>query len=169
MKAPFDWYMLKDDPEMRITAIDAALERLLGGEGSDCTVGGTRCGTFPVVKADGDIVFCDDYGTGVFPSPGNISSVSLTEAVHSDVFARCRRETAARVKKNRQCVDCTVREICGGGCPRDWQGEANRLCEYHKCFYGYVSERIRSLLADVPRTCGLSQLHHPPDTVSLGE
>jgi uncharacterized protein len=149
MKAAFDWYMRKDDPDMRVPTIDSLLERLLGGEGNDCTVGGTRCGSFPVVEADGSIAFCDDYGAGAFPSLGNMGSVSMTEAVHSDVYARCRRKTAARLEKNRQCADCAVRKLCGGGCPRDWRGEANRLCEYHRIFYGYVSERVRTLFADV--------------------
>lgn len=143
MKRVFDWYLQKDDPSIRIRTICSLIERLLGGEGLVCTMGGACCGSFLTIEVSGDVSFCDDYNAGVFPSLGNISAIQLQEIINSKEFAAARTRAMLRLQK---CVDCNVREICGGGCPRHWNEQGSYFCAYYKDLYSYAYERLHSIL-----------------------
>lgn len=149
MRTAFDWYLSKDDPDIRIRSITTVIERLLGGRGGVCTIGGQCCGSFLTIEVTGDVAFCDDYNASIFPILGNINDSSMVDIVNSNVFAECRNKAVSRVTESAQCASCTVKEICVGGCPRHWHEDTNYFCEYYKIFYTYAYERLRAVLEPV--------------------
>ena len=146
MKDVFNWYLTKDDPEIRIRSIVTVIERLLGGRGGVCTIGGKCCGSFLTIEVDGHIAFCDDYNAHLFPDLGNINNLSISDIIDSDNFIKSRQFALSRVQDSIKCANCPVREICGGGCPRNWNGDTNYFCDYYLDFYTYAYEKLRNTL-----------------------
>ena len=146
MKTIFDWYLQKDDPNLRIRSIVSIIERLLGGKGGVCTIGGSCCGSFVTIEGDGSVAFCDDYDADIFPILGNMHDSSIEDIVNSQKFNTCRQKALSRVGQSSECSTCYVKEICGGGCPRNWKGQSNFFCGYYKRFIPYVHEKVNLIL-----------------------
>jgi len=146
MKKVFDWYLRKNDPHIHIRAIASLVERIIGGTGGVCTIGGDVCGSYLTIEADGDIVFCDDYHANIFPNFGNVLYQTIGEVVNGKHFQSISDNALERLQN---CKNCSVFDICGGGCPRYWNNHQSYFCDHYREFYSYAQDALRNILQSV--------------------
>jgi uncharacterized protein len=107
------------------------------------------CGGVPVLEANGDVYSCDHFVTAEYRL-GNIRDTPLAELLESprqQAFGRAKLETLPR-----QCLECRVRDMCNGGCPKNrciaaYDGEPglNYLCAGYKRFFTHCLPFVRTL------------------------
>jgi uncharacterized protein len=100
------------------------------------------CGGVPVLEHNGDLYACDHYVEEQYRL-GNIHSASLTELLESPVLKAFGQDKLVALP--RYCLNCEVREMCNGACPKDRfiatpDGEPglNYLCEGYKQFFNHI-------------------------------
>ena len=74
------------------------------------------CGYGPALEHNGDLYSCDHFVEPDFLL-GNIHQTHMVELIASPAqrkFGNDKRDTLTQ-----QCVDCKVRHLCNGGCPKD--------------------------------------------------
>jgi len=109
------------------------------------------CGDLPALEHNGDLYACDHF---VDPAHhlGNIQKTPLVELLESPAqraFGQAKADTLPGY-----CLDCEVRFMCNGGCPKDRilrapDGEAglNYLCAGYKRFFTYCRPFFEDLAA----------------------
>ena len=115
------------------------------------------CGTALALEHNGDVYSCDHF---VEPGYllGNMNVVPLETIVVSDAqrqFGQAKRDTLPRY-----CLECPVRFICNGGCPKDRfietpDGEPglNYLCQGYRAFFSHVDEPMRFMANEIRHQC----------------
>jgi uncharacterized protein len=112
------------------------------------------CGSALAMEHNGDMYSCDHF---VEPDYllGNISSSSMSQLVASEAQKKFGEEKLETLPK--YCIDCDVRYVCNGGCPKDRfisapDGEPglNYLCEGYKHFFGMTEHSVK-LMAELIR------------------
>jgi uncharacterized protein len=146
--AIFDEWKRTDIGRVKVQIFEEAARTAFNQEHSLCIFRKT-CGDMPVVEHNGDFFSCDHY---VRPEHrlGNIMETPLVELLESP-----RQKVFSRVKLDslpRYCRECTVREMCHGGCPKDRilqtpDGEAglNYLCAGYKRFFNHCRPFVAAL------------------------
>ena len=149
----FDQWVVSDIGKIFIQIFDVSLEAWLGSMPSLCIFNET-CGNAMAIEHNGDLYSCDHY---VFPEYhlGNIAETSMEEMVNSPFqreFGTDKRDTLPQY-----CLDCEVRFVCNGGCPKNRfiktpTGEQglNYLCAGYKMFFKHI-DRPMKLMADALR------------------
>jgi uncharacterized protein len=149
----FDQWVMSDIGKIFIQIFDVSLEAWLGYMPSLCIFNET-CGNAMAIEHNGDLYSCDHY---VFPEYhlGNIAETSMEEMVNSPFqrkFGTDKRDTLPQY-----CLDCEVRFVCNGGCPKNRfiktpTGEQglNYLCAGYKMFFKHI-DRPMKLMADALR------------------
>jgi uncharacterized protein len=94
---------------------------------------------------------------------GNIIDIPLSEILVSDqqrAFGLAKRDSLPQF-----CLDCDVRFVCNGGCPKDRfietpEGESslNYLCEGYKSFFSHINEPMQFMARELSH-------HRPPANV----
>ncbi|MGA5699102.1 FxsB family cyclophane-forming radical SAM/SPASM peptide maturase [Peterkaempfera bronchialis] len=108
------WYRSAAPPETRVRIFEDLVDLALGGSPASEAVGGAAAG-FIVVDTDGSVQLADAYRA----VHDGASETGLDVFAHDfDTVARAPRVAGARRGRSelaRQCTDCSVVEMCGGG------------------------------------------------------
>lgn len=136
----FDEWVRQDVGRIRVQIFEEAARPAQGLEHSLCLFRET-CGDIPVVEHNGDFFACDHF-VDLQHRVGNIRRTPLAELLES-----ADQRAFGRAKKDRlpqYCLDCDVRPMCNGGCPKDRflrapDGEEglNYLCAAFRRFFSY--------------------------------
>jgi uncharacterized protein len=147
----FDYWFLRDDPEIDIRYFRSILQLMLGGRASLCTLR-NDCAGILTIEPNGIIGLCDDLSivedTSMFRLPADI------EAAQFEVLEQW---TAKRIGDlginvlSFPCRNCDVAEYCQGGCPSkrfSSLGRFNNPSVYCYTFRSVVSHIVERLGAD---------------------
>ena len=136
------WYQdWKNGQYCSVRLFDDYVHLLMGEEGSSCAVCG-MCGGYFVVEADGSVYPCDFYMLDNWKL-GNIHKDTLYALRENNI----RTDFLTRGQsKPSECLSCSYRSICNGGCPNDWIVENgkphNYYCSALKQFFQYAGSRM---------------------------
>ncbi len=111
----FDEWLQKDIGKVKVQIFEEALRRAFKQEHTLC-IFKPVCGGVPVVEHNGDFFSCDHF---VIPEHrlGNIRDFPLEDLLDCD-----KQKAFGQAKLNtlpRYCIDCEVRDMCNGECPKN--------------------------------------------------
>lgn len=144
----FEEWIRHDVGDVFVQMFDVALAQWVGVPPSLC-VHAQTCGTALALEHTGDLYSCDHF---VDPEHllGNINEQQMLDLVASPrqrAFGQDKRDTLPR-----QCLECSVRFACNGGCPkdrfvRDRYGEPglNYLCPSYTLFFTHIDRRMQQM------------------------
>ena len=136
----FDEWVKLDIGKVKVQIFEEALRTAFNQEHTLCILKPV-CGGVPVVEHNGDFYSCDHY---VNPKHllGNIKYVALAGLLDSNeqqAFGKAKQLTLPRF-----CIDCEVRPMCNGECPKnrfittpDGEPGLNYLCAGYKMFFNH--------------------------------
>ena len=146
----FDEWRDKDIRKVKVQIFEEATRTAFNQEHSLCIFRPT-CGDIPVVEHNGDFYSCDHY-VDVEHCLGNIEETPLVELLESPAqraFGKAKFETLPRY-----CLECEVRSMCNGGCPKtrflntpDGEPGLNYLCAGYKRFFTHCQPFISEVAA----------------------
>ncbi len=149
--AVFDEWVREDVGKVFVQIFDVALAAYAGLPSPLCSFSET-CGTAMALEHNGDLYSCDHF---VGPSNllGNITVTPMAELARSPAqtrFGLDKRDTLPQ-----DCLDCSVRIACAGGCPKnrfvatgDEGRPLNYLCPSYEAFFSHVRHPME-LMADL--------------------
>ncbi|MDZ7738781.1 MAG: anaerobic sulfatase maturase [Bacteroidales bacterium] len=138
----FDLWKSKDVGRIKVQIFEEALRTAFNQDHTLCIFKKT-CGTVPVVERNGDFYTCDHF-VNADNLVGNIMGSSLASLLDS----KKQKEFGAKklLSLPRYCLDCEVRDMCNGGCPKNRfstspEGEPglNYLCPGYKMIFNHIS------------------------------
>jgi uncharacterized protein len=146
----FDEWVRHDIGRIIVQIFEEAGRPARGQDHSLCIFRRT-CGDVPVIEHNGDFYSCDHFVTPEHRL-GNIRDTplfALLESPAQHAFGQAKWDTLPRY-----CLECEVRVMCNGGCPKDRiiqtpDGEAglNYLCAGYKRFFTYCRPYVTQLAA----------------------
>ena len=146
----FDEWSDRDIGRVKMQIFEEATRTAFNQEHSLCIFRPT-CGDIPVVEHNGDFYSCDHFVDDEHRL-GNISETPLVELLESPAqraFGRAKLETLPRY-----CLECGVRAMCNGGCPRnrftvtpDGETGLNYLCAGYKRFFAHCQPFVSEVAA----------------------
>ena len=146
----FDEWRDKDIGQVKVQIFEEATRTAFNQEHSLCIFRPT-CGDIPVVEHNGDFYSCDHY-VDVEHRLGNIEETPLVELLESPAqraFGRAKSETLPRY-----CLECGVRAMCNGGCPKnrfimtpDGEPGLNYLCAGYRHFFTHCQPFVSKVAA----------------------
>jgi uncharacterized protein len=148
----FDEWVRRDVGRTYVQAFDVALAAWTGQRPPLC-IFEPECGRAMALEHNGDLYSCDHY---VEPRQflGNVVETPLVELVLSEkqlAFGEAKQETLPQV-----CLDCDVRFVCNGGCPKNRilavEGEGrllNILCEGYQAFFRHIDGPMRYMASEL--------------------
>lgn len=149
----FDEWVRQDIGRIRIQMFEEAARPAQGLEHSLCIFRET-CGDIPVIERNGDFFCCDHY-VDMPHRLGNICETPLVELLEHPA-----QMAFGQAKWNslpRYCLQCDVRPMCNGGCPKDRflrtpDGEPglNFLCAGFKMFFMHSLPTLVKLASQGP-------------------
>ena len=135
----WDAWMQDGIPEVSIRDFDSYLSRRLQGKHRLCTYQ-PHCGQYLVVEHNGDVYPCDFF-VDAERRLGNLADRRLDEFLRlpaGNAFAR------AKAPGDAECIKCTWRSHCHGGCQKDRLTPAgtpagrSRFCEAYRAFFRHA-------------------------------
>jgi uncharacterized protein len=145
----FDEWVSNDVGTVFVQIFDEALGKWFGSPGGLCVFEET-CGLGLAIEHNGDLFSCDHF---VEPKHklGNIIETDLIDMVTSH------KQFASGMQKRdllpQFCLDCEVRFVCNGGCPKnrvkhtpDGVYGLNYLCEGYRAFFNHIDEPMRIMV-----------------------
>ena len=148
--AVFDEWRDRDIGKVKVQIFEEATRTAFNQEHSLCIFRPT-CGDIPVIEHNGDFYSCDHY-VDVQHRLGNIEDTPLVELLESPAqreFGRAKLETLPRY-----CLECEVRAMCNGGCPKnrfintqDGEPGLNYLCEGYRRFFNHCRPFVSEVAA----------------------
>ena len=142
----FDEWVRRDVGKVFVQIFDVALAAWLGERAGLCIFEPT-CGQGLALEHNGDLFSCDHYVEPNFRL-GNIHETPMRELTvlpQQQKFGQDKLDTLPRY-----CMECEVRFICNGGCPKNRirktpQGEdgLNYLCPGYKAFFTHIDRPMR--------------------------
>lgn len=157
----FDEWVRRDVGRVYIQIFDVALGAWSGEPAGLCIFGET-CGNALAMEHNGDLFSCDHY---VEPNYllGNITETPIIELVTSTKqrqFGLDKRDTLPQY-----CLDCEVRFMCNGGCPKnrfiqtpDGEDGLNYLCDGYRAFFNYIDKPMQFMANQI-------RAQRPPATI----
>ncbi len=151
--ALFEEWVRRDVGRVFVQIFDVALAAWSGRRPGLCIFEET-CGSALALEHNGDLFSCDHY---VEPDYylGNLADVPL-----ADMAGSARQNRFGQDKKDtlpQYCLDCEVRFVCNGGCPKnrfiptpDGEAGLNYLCAGYRAFFNHV-RRPMEMMADLLR------------------
>jgi len=146
----FDEWVRRDVGRTFVQMFDVTLGNWMGMGGGLCVFSET-CGTAMAMEHNGDVYSCDHY---VYPNfkLGNVMNRSLGEMVNSEFqkqFGTDKKSTLPQY-----CLDCDVRHLCHGECPKhrflmtpDGQPGLNYFCAAYKRFFHHSAPAMKHMTA----------------------
>ena len=148
----FDEWVRHDIGRVYVQIIDVALAAWVGQRPGLCVFEPT-CGLGLAMEHNGDLYACDHY---VEP---NYKLGNIMETPMIDLVALEQQRTFGQNKLtqlNKQCIDCEVRFICNGACPKNRilvteEGEPrlNHLCTGYKSFFMHADRPMRMMVNEL--------------------
>ncbi len=148
--AIFDEWVRRDVGRVFVQIFDVALAAWTGHRPGLCIFEET-CGNALAMEHNGDLFSCDHFVEPAYRL-GNIQEIPLIEMVASEQqrkFGLDKRDTLPQY-----CLECEVRFVCNGGCPKDRfidtpDGEPglNYLCAGFRTFFNHIN-RPMQIMAD---------------------
>ena len=133
---------------VKVQIFEEAIRTAFGQDHTLCIFKST-CGGVPVVEHNGDFFSCDHYVNDL-NRIGNILETPLAELLDSPeqrAFGRAKLGTLPRY-----CLECGVRDMCGGECPKNRfiktpAGEEglNYLCAGYKKFFTHCRPFVKEV------------------------
>ena len=110
----FEEWVRKDVGRVYVQMFDVTLEAYFGSY--KLCIHAPTCGYGPAIEHNGDVYSCDHY---VEPGYllGNIAETHMLDLVASPNQRKFGLDKQATLTK--QCLECDVRFLCNGGCPKD--------------------------------------------------
>ena len=148
----FDEWVRHDVGRVFVQIFDVALAAWSGQRPGLCVFEPT-CGLGLAMEHNGDLYACDHY---VEPNYllGNIMETPMLDMVASEqqrAFGRAKLEALPQ-----QCIDCEVRFICNGGCPKnrilvtgEGKPNLNYLCKGYKSFFKHIDRPMRMMVDEL--------------------
>jgi len=152
--AIFDEWVRNDVGKIFVQIFDVALAAWVGQPPGLCVFDST-CGLALVLEHNGDLYACDHF---VEPRHrrGNIMEKPLVEMVAS--VEQRRFGLAKRDALPHQCLECDVRFVCHGGCPKNriqspapGEERINHLCAGYKAFFHHIAPYMRRMADELHR------------------
>jgi uncharacterized protein len=152
LNAVFDEWVRRDIGRVFVQIFDVALAAWMGERPGLCVFDET-CGTALIVEHNGDVYACDHF---VEPNwlLGNLTEYPLVDLVGSEKqrrFGLDKRDALPQV-----CVECPVRFVCNGACPKNRvlrapNGEPglSYLCEGYKAFFAHIRRPMDLMVAEL--------------------
>jgi uncharacterized protein len=144
----FDQWVENDIGNIKIQIFEEAARIAFKQEHTLC-IFKVNCGGVPVVEFNGDFYSCDHYADEDHLM-GNISDKSLAFLIDSE-----RQKEFGMAKSNtlpRYCIECDVRQMCNGECPKNRfiltpEGEEglNYLCKGYKYFFNHCRPFVEAI------------------------
>lgn len=167
--AVFEDWVRHDVGRIFVQIFDVALAAWTGNRPGLC-IFEEKCGSALAMEHNGDLFSCDHY---VEPGYllGNIQETSLVEMAGSTLqnqFGSAKLDTLPQY-----CLDCEVRFVCNGGCPKnrfiktpDGAEGLNYLCAGYRAFFNHVRqpmETMARLLAQRRAPAAIMELYAQKD------
>jgi uncharacterized protein len=137
----FDEWVRHDVGKMFVQIFDVSLAAW-SGHGAGLCIFMETCGDALAMEHNGDLYSCDHYVEPAYLL-GNITEIPMLDMVRSDqqrAFGEAKRDTLPQY-----CLECDVRFICNGGCPKnriiatpDGEPGLNFLCQGYKDFFHHI-------------------------------
>jgi uncharacterized protein len=149
----FDEWVRRDVGRVFVQIFDVALAAWVGAPPALCVFSPT-CGNALALEHNGDLYACDHF---VEPDYliGNIKETEMIELVASDKQRKFGQDKLDKLPQ--YCLDCEVRFVCHGGCPKNRfietpSGEPglNYLCAGYRSFFNHIDGPMR-VMADLLR------------------
>ena len=150
--AVFNEWVQFDVGRVFVQIFDSALAAWVGYRPGLCIFEET-CGTALVLEHNGDVYSCDHF-VELAHKLGNLTVTPLTRLVDSEQqtrFGRAKRDTLPAY-----CLNCEVRFVCNGGCPKDRiiqtpDGEAglNTLCQGYRAFFNHIDRPMQGMAREL--------------------
>ena len=144
----FEEWVRRDIGTVYVQMFDTALANTYGEGGGMC-VHAQTCGEQVALEHNGDLYSCDHYVEPGFLL-GNIGERTMLELVslpRQQKFGLDKRDTLTQY-----CLDCDVRGLCNGGCPKDrfatsQYGEPGQhyLCPGYKQFFHHAQAPMEEM------------------------
>lgn len=148
----FDEWVRRDVGKVFVQIFDQALSAWMGVEPSLC-VFKKNCGRALAIEHNGDVYSCDHFVEPEYKL-GNINQAALKELANGDrqlEFANAKSKTLPQY-----CLDCEVRFVCNGECPKNRfietpNGEAglNFLCEGYRAFFNHIDPVMKKMAIEL--------------------
>jgi len=159
LNAIFDHWAQHDIGSVFVMNFEQTLAKLAGQPG--ICVQSETCGCNLVVEAQGDVYACDHF---VYPQYrlGNINRDELRTLVNSEQQRAFGERKLTQL--NQHCLNCDVRPLCHGGCPKHrflpaGDGRAqNYFCEGLALHFRHTLSVMRQLVALAQQGKSLVQL-----------
>ncbi len=143
----FDEWIEHDIGKVKIQVFEEALRTAFKQEHTLC-IFKPVCGGVPVIEQNGDFYSCDHYVDDNHRI-GNIGEMPVKELLGN---ARQKTFGLAKLSLPRVCVDCGVRTMCNGECPKnrfmytqDGEPGLNYLCEGYKMFFSHCQPFVEAV------------------------
>ncbi|MEM7132909.1 MAG: anaerobic sulfatase maturase [Chloroflexota bacterium] len=146
--AIFDEWIRRDVGKVDVQIFDVALATWAGLPPGLCVFEET-CGNALAMEHNGDLFSCDHFVEPNFRL-GNIQEIPLVEMVAASEqrdFGQHKRDSLPQY-----CLDCEVRFVCNGGCPKNRfietpSGEPglNYLCEGYRAFFNHIDRPMKMM------------------------
>lgn len=143
----FEEWVRKDVGKVYVQLFDVTLEAYFGSY--KLCIHAPTCGYGPAIEHNGDVYSCDHFVEPDFKL-GNIAETHMLDMVASPQQRQFGMDKQAKLTK--QCIDCDVRFLCNGGCPKDrfvnsLDGEPghNYLCAGLKSFFDHVNPAMQTM------------------------
>jgi uncharacterized protein len=144
----FDEWKDQDIGKVKVQIFEEAIRTAFGQDHTLC-IFKSICGGVPVVEHNGDFFSCDHYVNDL-NRLGNILETPLAELLDSPeqkAFGRAKLGALPRY-----CLECGVRDMCGGECPKNRfiktpAGEEglNYLCAGYKKFFTHCRPFVKQV------------------------
>ncbi len=161
--AIFDEWVRHDVGTMFVQIFDVALAAWLGQRPGLC-VFDQVCGLALVLEHNGDLYACDHFVEPRYRR-GNIMEKTVAEMVGSPEQRRF--GLAKRDALPQQCLDCDVRFVCNGACPKNriihpapGEPRVSHLCAGYKAFFHHIDEAMRFMAREL-------RMQRPPSNIML--
>jgi uncharacterized protein len=148
----FDEWVRRDVGRVFVQIFDVSLAAWIGQRPGLCIFEET-CGTALAMEHNGDLYACDHYVEPDYKL-GNIQEIPMIELVASDKqrqFGLAKRATLPRY-----CLECEVRFVCNGGCPKnriiltpDGEAGLNYLCAGYRAFFNHIDRPMKIMAAEL--------------------
>lgn len=161
--AVFEEWVRRDVGRVFVQIFDVALAAWSGQRPGLC-IFEENCGTALALEHNGDLFSCDHYVEPAYKL-GNLRDDLLIELVASErqqQFGRAKRDTLPQY-----CLDCEVRFVCNGGCPKNRISDTpggepglNYLCAGYRAFFNHIDPAMQFMAAELRQ-------QRPPANVML--
>ena len=130
------------DYRLRVREFEYVMRLCMGAKTNACTYSfRSKCGNYFSVYPNGDIYFCDPYSLDS-TSIGNINVDTFIDVKNNPLLQNIILKAQNSVAT--ECQNCSVNEICGGGCFRHtFENGKNAFCETFRAVYPYIREKIQ--------------------------